>query len=554
LGKNNPSADLKYIMKNPLIIHPFLFSMFGVLVPIVANIHGVGYAGIQSLIVAQLVTFLLIIFSRIIFKEQQKSALIVTGFIILFFSYGHVSNLLVKWGVGVRSFPIDGLLLPLWFGMVLIWVVFIVRKLSDLNLATNYFNVTGGLLVIISVANLLYTTSFRSPGINELAYYQEMTWQHNRLIDKPLSAPTGGNAPQADIYWIILDSYSRQDTLLQYYDFDNSSFLNELQGRGFYIADQARSNYWSSTLSIASSLNMSHLTHLPDLIAEKHKSHRYEAFVDTVAHLIPNSLVLSFLRQYGYQIVAFDNGYAETTLHSADILLSDPELPAQGSHRTSIDMLLLNTTLGKAILSYFIDDFIPLQAEFDIHRQRILFMLDELPEIAEREGNYFVLAHILSPHPPYVFGPNGEVRMGVDPFTLLDDYSPDRYDPSLYTDQITYLNNRVLSIIDQIIEKSDTPPIIILQADHGPRSAEGNLNVIFSILSAYYLPGIDKPTLYPSISPVNTFRVVFNSYFGTSLGLIDDTSYKLDRSGGTVEFRDICAVHDICSASSYISE
>jgi predicted Co/Zn/Cd cation transporter (cation efflux family) len=61
-------------MKNPLIIHPFLFSMFGVLVPIVANIHSLGYTGIESLIIAQFITLLLIIVIRIVIKEPQNNA------------------------------------------------------------------------------------------------------------------------------------------------------------------------------------------------------------------------------------------------------------------------------------------------------------------------------------------------------------------------------------------------------------------------------------------------------------------------------------------------
>ena len=40
------------------------------------------------------------------------------------------------------------------------------------------------------------------------------------------------------------------------------------------------------------------------------------------------------------------------------------------------------------------------------------------------------------------------------------------------------------------------------------------------ILNAYYLPGADPRVFYPTISPVNSFRVVFNTYFGASLPLL----------------------------------
>ena len=45
-------------------------------------------------------------------------------------------------------------------------------------------------------------------------------------------------------------------------------------------------------------------------------------------------------------------------------------------------------------------------------------------------------------------------------------------------------------------------------------------------LAAYYLPDSGAASLYPSMSSVNTFRVVFNTYFGTDLPLLPDTSYS----------------------------
>jgi hypothetical protein len=45
------------------------------------------------------------------------------------------------------------------------------------------------------------------------------------------------------------------------------------------------------------------------------------------------------------------------------------------------------------------------------------------------------------------------------------------------------------------------------------------------ILNAYYLPEGGGQEIYPEISPVNTFRVVFNRYFGGDLPLLEDRSY-----------------------------
>lgn len=48
------------------------------------------------------------------------------------------------------------------------------------------------------------------------------------------------------------------------------------------------------------------------------------------------------------------------------------------------------------------------------------------------------------------------------------------------------------------------------------------------MLNAYYLPGANvSEILYPSITPVNTFWVIFNNYFGTNLDLLPDKNYVL---------------------------
>jgi hypothetical protein len=46
-----------------------------------------------------------------------------------------------------------------------------------------------------------------------------------------------------------------------------------------------------------------------------------------------------------------------------------------------------------------------------------------------------------------------------------------------------------------------------------------------TILNAYYFPDSRYDDLYQRISPVNSFRVVLNTFFGASLELLPDKSY-----------------------------
>ena len=87
-------------------------------------------------------------------------------------------------------------------------------------------------------------------------------------------------------------------------------------------------------------------------------------------------------------------------------------------------------------------------------------------------------------------------------------------------------------MIDQILSKSDPAPIIIIQGDHGPGAFlvwdspyKTDLEERFGILNAYYFPGGDEGWLYPSITPVNNFRIVFNRYFHANYEILEDDSY-----------------------------
>jgi hypothetical protein len=146
-----------------------------------------------------------------------------------------------------------------------------------------------------------------------------------------------------------------------------------------------------------------------------------------------------------------------------------------------------------------------------IHRDRILFVLDKLESLPNIRSPKFVFAHIISPHGPFVFGPNGE---------------PVQRNPihaNGYANQLQYINQRILALIDSILEQSPISPIIILQGDHGPLliSETGRMG----ILNAYYFPDGRIDLLYESVSPVNTFRIILNEFFGEEFAILDDISY-----------------------------
>ena len=114
-----------------------------------------------------------------------------------------------------------------------------------------------------------------------------------------------------------------------------------------------------------------------------------------------------------------------------------------------------------------------------------------------------------------------------------------------YAAQLGYLNRRVLAVVDEILARSgpDSLPVIILQGDHGPASLYGMgydpafIRERMAILNAYFIPPDVHCELYDTITPVNTFRVLFNGLFDARLPLAPDESHFSSYSTKAVRYK-----------------
>ena len=122
--------------------------------------------------------------------------------------------------------------------------------------------------------------------------------------------PAGKDLP--DVYYIILDTYARDDVLKQEYGFDNSTFLEALQQMGFYIGECSQSNYGQTTLSLASSLNMNYLTELGSFTPDSTDR-------NTLINLIEYSAVRTNLEARGYKTVSL-SAFEPLKIESAAVI------------------------------------------------------------------------------------------------------------------------------------------------------------------------------------------------------------------------------------------
>ena len=473
-------------------LHPLLFAIYPILALLAFNISEVEVSSsVRPLLFSVLFAGLLILILYALFHDWGRAAFLTTMLLILFYSYGHVY-------IALKTANINGFylfrhrtLVPIWLGSAafLSWLVF--RNSINSMSATYALNIVGLFLLILPVFQL---TSFS---------LQNRTAQSEKNTSA-LSLKVGENPP--DIYYIILDGYGRSDILKNEYGYDNSDFLNALRDLGFTVAECSQSNYAQTQLSLASSLNFNYIDSLSD---------RFVSGSDDrtgLDQLIHHGAVRESLEKAGYQTVAFATGFLATELTDADYFLGPQHSQGQ---LNEFEYLLMETTFARLLQDG--NRFGIQNAGSELFRERTLFTLDKLDELSYIQGPKFVFVHVVAPHPPYVFGPTGGPVEASDVGTTKTQEGA-----SHYRDQAIYISSRMKEIVPEIIANSPTPPIIIIQGDHGPTVASSP-RARMSNLNAYLLPGAES-SIYSTITPVNTFRIIFNKYFGQNLKLLDDVS------------------------------
>jgi hypothetical protein len=495
-------------IKKPLVIHPYLFAVIPIIFLYTHNIDQTSFSStILPMIVSLCFTVALIQLLKIILGDITKSGLIVSIILILFFIHGHLHSLLLDWiaknFLHRASWDKINLLgkidILLHLTLFVIWFI-IAKRLIKIILKKDTFSVATKFLNVFSVFMILY--SFFNIGLYN---YERITHQNSNPYYKPTSFEHPEETP--DIYYIILDGYAREDILREFYNFDNSYFLDYLENKGFYIAPRSNSNYAWTFLSLPSSLNFKYINYLADDVGIDSNDLRipYE--------MIKNNHASQFLKEKGYLFVHFNSTWGATLSNKyADIEIGNEK----GFFQDEYLRILVQTTALKFFDSIIIEDL----------AKSHLYTLKMLETIPELEAPTFTFVHLVLPHHPYLFDRNGNV---IHHATLLNQFQAHMWaNKNEYIEQLIFVNNRMKGVIDTLLRKSSPPPIIIIQSDHGPQvpgvDNETFIRARMAILNAYYLPDKNH-ILYDSITPVNTFRLIFNYYFNEPLPLLNDKSY-----------------------------
>jgi hypothetical protein len=501
-GSSAPGRVRRFL---ELPLHPFLFATYAVLFLWSQNVSKVRPADVVAPLAMVLVgTAVLFAIGWLVLRRSRRAALLLTALLLLFFGYRHVFGPSGNDRVG----------LAIWLVLAVAAVVAVVVAKPEGRRASYVINAVLIVLVLMSGFTIL------TGKLSEWREGAAAATATDPVDGGSSAAPaTAGSGQKRDIFFILLDRYAGEKTLRQFYDYDNSSFLEGLRSRGFYVASGSRGPYPKTPHSIQTTLNMEYI----DLPADSGDWKK-------VYGRLRAPKTARFLKERGYKYVLMGSGYHSLRRDPfADLNVTyDPKSGPVFSEFTNV---LYNSTVLAAIGERY--DV----AILDYRRQwyeRALFQFRQLPRIAKMPEPTYTFAHILVNHEPFVFHTDGTYQSAAE--------EEKKTKAQVYRESIEYAGKKTLDVIDELLSgPPETDPIIVLQSDEGPgpkrwrpsvpghydwtKAPQQVLEEKFRILNAYYLPGLEDPGLYQTIGPANSFRLVFNKYFNAGLPMLPDRSY-----------------------------
>jgi len=477
-------------------LHPLLFAGYPVLFLWSQNVAELSPGEVvPPFIVVVVVTTLATAAVGFLLSDRRRAALIVTPVVLGALLYGHIASV-----TGVS----EEIRQASWLGVVVLGAIGAVRlgsrRLADIDTALLRLGIVALAVPLVMIVPVEIEDALVRPA-------------SARATER--TAQTATDAPKRDVYWIVLDRYG-SDRSFQLRFGATNTFTPWLRERGFAVLDDSHANYVATSLSMATTLNMAHLEELTGLVGSGSSS-----YTPVYARLQAPSVVEQF-KVLGYRYLHLGSWWNPTrTDVAADVNYNADPQP-------EIVSLLVEYSVAPRVAETFdLEGVAPSESAKHLKHNR--YALDTLDDLRDEPGPKFVLAHILLPHPPYVFDRDGRY-IPVEEAATLDE-------TDAWQRQLDYTNLRLRAFVEGLLALPEADrPIIILQADEGPwtepyaadkvnydwqTASPEELEMKFGILNAWYVPGADLG-LDPAMTAINTFPVLFDRYFGLDQTLLAD--------------------------------
>ncbi|HXB05825.1 MAG TPA: sulfatase-like hydrolase/transferase [Puia sp.] len=489
----------KFASKAPLFVP--LLPVFFVFHRWVENRDFVSFADCLPLLGIYLAAAMALYFIFFLILRNSGRAAIVTFYVLGFYLFfGVFHDLLRKNAIFLHRYS---LLLPLFLVSVIVLALQL-RKRTGFTRITLFLNTLLVAYLLVDLATWVGRPGGRRPGASTGAALMR-------------DYPACDSCAQPDIYLLVFDEYSANQTLRNEFHYDNSGLDSFLRQQGFHILTHSRSNYYSTAFSMASILNMSYIQGIPQPLNLQPNDYL------TAMERIRSSVVVNFLIARGYAIV--NNSPFDLPGHPLKI--DQPFIPAK-------TRLITYSTLHDYLrrdLGYVLDKLLAgrrsvLESNISIvntlnHR----FLEETIAESGRKDTRpRFVYMHVLMPHLPYFYDsllhprPMAEIEQNLR-----------KGSPSPYLAYLPYTNARIRELITAIRRNTAGKAVILFMSDHGFRydPRDQDRPWFFYNQNAVYVPDGDPSPFYDSISGVNQFRVLFNKMFRLNLPLLKDSTLFL---------------------------
>jgi hypothetical protein len=412
-----------------------------------------------------------------------------------------------------RRLARNSLLVPVGVILTLAAMAWLLRQSRERLLGVGAFMTRFGLLLLFMVVVQAGVARVRGPQVARRSGLVHELASPLRIIGRP---PANRNTPPRDIYLVVLDGHANERVLQEVFDFDNSAFEDSLRALGFQIPHDVRSNYVQTYLSVSSLLNFSHVTRLTQDAGATSKDHSLPTY------LVKQNRAARFLREHGYKYVLFPSAWWAATANSP---LADEQFDSHAAfdlghemRRTELRLAVLRSTLLRFAFSSD-QPSIPLV-------QQLLQSFAGLREVPANPMPTFSFAHILLPHIPYLL----DERCHPLEHGIPDDAEADTPEQrAAYIAQVRCVDDLVLDLATTLLQRSATPPIILVVGDHGPRFADvgfyGHPESVstafirerFGAFGAFYLPAGGDTAFREPVTLVNVLGNVLRYYFNADI-------------------------------------
>jgi hypothetical protein len=477
-------------------LHPWFFAAFPVIRLYAENLADVDPAEVVvPLVLVLLAASASMALLTLILRDARRAAIIVSAVLVPALSFGLINEVLSSTLGGGRIVLLAASVIGV--GLAVILALRIREQLGALTAALN---------VVAAVMLALVAVPAVSGVVDAVGTADE------RTLSELAPVAAAGARPGRDIYHIVLDRYGSERSLQTGYGIDNSGFMDWLREQGFQVLEDSHANYARTLLSLGATMGMAPLDDIAEAAGPTSRDMR------PVVRRIKESRAGAFLQAQGYEYVHLGSWFDRTgDSRTADRVFRPVDAVTFAS--TLEELTILPSLLGRSTdADTKAAHAAAARAQFEI-----------LEDLRDDPGPKYVFAHVLLPHPPYVF---------------LEDGTFAPKDATLAS-QLAFTNERLRAFVEPLLALPEGErPIIILQADEGPypkgwreeldtfdwmTAPVEDLVTKFGILNAWYVPGPEgDPGIRGDLSAVNTYPELFRRYFDA---VVDDAP---DRIYGSV--------------------